>query len=104
MQSGLAALGTSKLGYVTTPDPLIEQIVAAYKAHLIAPARNKFVSTVARSMRVRQDSEAKLYLPNGQVVKVSTDASRIATHIDDGEHMHAIVRPDTYNPRVRMKK
>lgn len=58
-----------------------------------APAKTKMISTPEISMRVRVDTEKTLVLPNGHVVHVMTDASGIATQIEDDEHLHAIVRP-----------
>lgn len=62
---------------------------------LRAPTRYRTVSTVAGTMRVRQDNERTLILPNGCRVRVGTDASGTATQIEEDHRLHAIVRPAT---------
>jgi hypothetical protein len=46
-----------------------------------------------RRMKVRTAAEKVIYLPNGQHVKVSVDDSGTATQVDDGDNLHAVVRP-----------
>lgn len=51
-----------------------------------------------RRMKVRTAGEKVLYLPNGVAVKVTTDDSGIATHVEENEALHAIARP----PAIRI--
>lgn len=96
---------------VHKPMVTIEQIIKAivdrfgnedHPDNLKAPVKTKMISTPEISMRVRVPTEKVLYLPNGHKVHVMTDATGKATEIDDGEHLHAIVRPDTYRRQARV--
>jgi hypothetical protein len=49
--------------------------------------------TAAGRRKVRTAGERVLYLPNGKAVRVSVDDSGTATQVDDGDNLHAIVRP-----------
>lgn len=90
-----------------TIEQIIRAIVARFGAvdhpdNVLAPVKTKMISTPEISMRVRVPSEKVLYLPNGQQVHVTTDASGQATQVEDGECLHAIVRPDTYRNKARV--
>lgn len=63
--------------------------------------RLKAIMAGGRMMQVRQDTERRVVLPNGHIVKVSADASGVATQIEDDNHQHAIVRPHAYVVRMR---
>lgn len=56
----------------------------------------KSIMAQGRMMAVRQDTQRRIVLPNGHVVKVSADASGVATQIEDDNHQHAVIRPHTY--------
>jgi hypothetical protein len=61
-----------------------------------APRPTKLISTSSHTMHVHEDGEKVLHLPNGSVLKVTTDASGHATHIEEDDHLHAIARPATH--------
>lgn len=61
----------------------------------------KSIMARGRMMQVHQPTERCLVLPNGHMVKVSTDASGVATQIEDDNHQHAVVRPHTYVVKLR---
>jgi hypothetical protein len=46
-----------------------------------------------RRVTVHKPGEKVLHLPNGQVVKVTTDDSGCATQVEEDESLHAIARP-----------
>lgn len=50
--------------------------------------------------RVRQAHEKCIHLPNGATVRVSVDASRCATQIEEDDRLHAVARPKTYRLRL----
>jgi hypothetical protein len=58
--------------------------------------RFKSILAGGRNMQVRQATERRVVLPNGHVLKISADASGVATQIEDDEHQHAVVRAETY--------
>lgn len=63
--------------------------------------RARFVMAGGRGMRVRRDTERRVVLPNGAVVKVEVDASGHATHIHEDHRLHAVARPDTLRLSLR---
>lgn len=79
----------------------VDEMVAEALGMLRAPERTRTVSTVAGTMTIRQDSERTMYLPNGVQVRVSTDASGTATHIEEADRLHAIARPALLGLKVR---
>lgn len=87
-----------------TPDGLNTEALVdgRYDTHMfkIGP-KLKAVLAGGRMMQVRQPTERRIVLPNGHVVKVSADASGVATQIEDDNHQHAIVRPQTYQVKMR---
>lgn len=56
--------------------------------------RARFVMAGGRGLRVRRDTEKRVVLPTGEVVKVEVDASGHATHIHEDHRLHAVARPD----------
>jgi hypothetical protein len=70
-------------------DPIVRAAVLALKA----PKKRAFIHAGNRGMRVSQDSEAVIHLPNGQKVQVRTDASGVATEVEFDDHQDAIARP-----------
>lgn len=85
-----------------------EQIIRAAVNSLSAPRGKSFISTPHGSMRVNTDGEKVITLPNGVQVRVHTDASGTVTHIEENDHLHAIVRPQpcmmkfgVKNPEIR---
>lgn len=61
--------------------------------------KTKFLLASGYRRDVRQDTEKRVVLPNGHVVKVTTDASSTATHVEENDRLHAVARPET----VRLK-
>ncbi len=56
----------------------------------------KMILARGKSMQVRQETERRIVLPNGHTIKVSSDASGVATQIEENERQHAVVRPEAY--------
>lgn len=80
-----------------------EKLIQVAVDKFAAPRPKMFISVpgvAPKHSRIHQDGEAVLFLPNGQKVRVRTDASGKTTHVDEDEHGHAIVRPDTYHARL----
>lgn len=63
--------------------------------------RARFVFAGGKGLRVRRDTERRVKLPTGEVVKVEVDASGHATHIHEDHRLHAVARPDTLAIRMR---
>lgn len=70
-----------------------EQIIAAAVHKFAAPRGERVVFAGGRRVTVHTAGERVLHLPNGAVVKVSTDDSGCATQIEENDHLHAIARP-----------
>lgn len=78
-----------------------EALIHVALKKMAAPRKQKLISIPGSTMRVEQDNECILYLPNGHMVRVHTDASRVATHIEEDNAQHAIVRPKTIVRKMR---
>jgi hypothetical protein len=86
---------------MTDLDP--EALVAgAYdcRAFTLAP-RAKSMLVGGKVARIHQDTEKRLVLPNGAVVRVSVDASNHATQIEENDRLHAVARPDSVILQLR---
>ena len=70
------------------------------RAFTLAP-RAKSMLVGGKVTQIHQDTEKRLVLPNGQTIRVSVDASGHATHIEENDRLHAVVRPDTYRLTLR---
>lgn len=79
-----------------------EQIIQAAVAKFAAPRGERVISTSARTMRVHTPGERVLYLPNGACVKITTDASGVATQVEEDDALHAVVRPKPVNLREQL--
>lgn len=86
----------------TFTEQFIAAAVSKFGGNFKAPEKTKLISTAWGTMRVRCDSETTIQLPNGEWVRVWTDASGKATQVEEDDSLHAIVRPDVYRPRVRL--
>jgi hypothetical protein len=85
-----------------TTERIIEESVRKFgDTTFKAPRKTKFICGPGFAGHVAVDSEMVLHLPNGATVRVHTDASGKATHVEENDSLHAIVRPDTYRTRVR---
>jgi hypothetical protein len=82
---------------ISTEDIIRAAVKAGDRSVLRAPRGEKTIWAGLRRMRVRTAGEKMLYLPNGSVVKITTDASGVATQIEETEHLHAIARPHGIN-------
>lgn len=89
-------------------EAVIRRLVAGERAGTVgfdlavrAPRGARVVHGYGKRSRVRTGGERTLVLPHGLRVKVTTDASGVATQIEDGEHLHAVARPETYRMTVR---
>jgi|GEM_PF-5260363 len=74
-------------------DPSTEALIRRRVEQFCAPRGDKIISTPWGTMRVKTAGERVLHLPNGQTVKVTTDASGQATQVESEHNQHAIVRP-----------
>lgn len=74
-------------------DPSTEALIRRRVHQFCAPRGDKIVSSPWGTMRVHTAGEKVLHLPNGQVVKVTTDASGQATQVESDHNLHAVVRP-----------
>lgn len=81
------------------PDALV---AGAYdcRAFTLAP-RAKSMLVGGKVAHIHQDTEKRLVLPNGQVVRVSVDASNHATHIEENDRLHAVARPESVRLHLR---
>jgi hypothetical protein len=87
------------------PDPLdTEQMIRLSVEKFAAPTGTRLISTSHRTMRTATPGELVLHLPNGAVVKVSTDASRTATQIEEDHALHAVVRPRAIDRRSALPR
>lgn len=75
------------------PDALVAGQYDTRQFHLTPRAKAVFAG--GRKVDVHQDTEARLVLPNGCVVKVTTDASGHTTHIEEDDRLHAVARPNS---------
>jgi hypothetical protein len=66
-----------------------------------ADRKTTFVCGPGFAGHIHQAGEKVIHLPGGGSVKVTTDESGKATHVEEDECQHAIVRPDTYRTRTR---
>jgi hypothetical protein len=64
--------------------------------------RHRFISTVAGRVRLRLDTERMLRGPDGQAIRVIEDIKH-GTHIEHGDHLHAVVRPSTLRMRTKIQ-
>lgn len=87
---------------MSAPDPrplTTEQIIAAAVHKFGARRGERTIWAAGRRIVVRTAGERILHLPNGTVVKVTTDDSGVATQIEEDEHLHAIARPASIRVR-----
>lgn len=54
-----------------------------------------------KRITVHGENEKILYLPNGECVKVSVDDSGVVTQVEEDNHLHAVVRPNTLTYKIR---
>jgi len=82
-------------------DPSTEALIQRRVAQFCAPRGDKIISTAWGTMRVKTPGERVLHLPNGRVVKITTDASGHATQVESDHNQHAIVRPKPLSLKLR---
>ncbi len=80
-----------------------EDLITRFLHRFRAQRGHKFVHAGGRGMDVRTAGERVLYLPNGSVVKVTTDDSGIATHVEEADGLHAIARPETLRLKLNLR-
>lgn len=83
------------------PTSATEAIISALVDQMRAPRGSKMIHAGGRAMHVRTPGARRVRLSNGMVCNITTDDSGIATQIDDGDHLHAIVRPKPYVLKLR---
>ncbi len=85
------------------PEKTTEEFV---QAHLLAlrnrRLRDKFVSTVAGGLRIRFDTERRIYGPDGKPIKIVQHV-RGGTQVENGDHLHAVARPPTMRLRFQIR-
>lgn len=64
---------------------------------------DRFIHAGGRGVHTHTDGEKVIVLPNGHRLRVHTDASGSATHINDDEHLHAIARPQPVRLTLDLK-
>jgi hypothetical protein len=64
--------------------------------------RRRFISTVAGRAHIRLDTERMMRGPDGQAIRIIEDV-RHGTHIEHGDHQHAVVRPSTIKLRWKIQ-
>ncbi len=70
-----------------------EDIIRAAVHKFAAPRGERTVFVAGRRVTVHTAGERVLHLPNGATVKVTTDDSGRATHVEENDALHAIARP-----------
>lgn len=60
--------------------------------------RDRFVHTVAGGLRIRLDTERRIFGPDGWPIRI-VQRVRGGTQIEHDDHLHGVVRP----PTMRMK-
>lgn len=78
-----------------------EQIIQAAVSKFAARRPETFVCGPGHRGHVHRPGESRLLLPNGAVVKITTDASGVATQVEEDGALHAIVRPQPMRVRLR---
>jgi hypothetical protein len=84
------------LNIVTTHD-----LITGWMHRFRARRGDKLIHAGGRAVRVHTSGERVLHLPNGVQVKVTTDDSGVATQIEEGEALHAVVRPHPIRNKTR---
>lgn len=82
-------------------DPSTEALIQQRVAQFCAPRGDKIISTAWGTTRVKTAGERVLHLPNGQTVKITTDASGQATQVESDHNQHAVVRPAPLSLNLR---
>lgn len=80
-----------------------EDLIGAYLHKFRAKRGSKMIHAGGRAMHVHTAGERVLWLPNGAKVKVTTDDSGTATHIEENDGLHAIARPDTVRLKLNLR-
>lgn len=70
-----------------------EDIIRHAVHRFVAQRGTKTIFAGDRKVEVHTAGERILHLPNGAVVKVTTDDSGRATQIEENDALHAIARP-----------
>lgn len=88
-----------------TTERLIQEAVNKFGPDAFkAQPKFRYVSGPGFAGNMAIDSEELFVLPNGQRVNVHTDASGTVTHVEEDDALHAIVRPDTYRTKMRLRR
>ena len=76
--------------------PTVHEYVRAFLTSMRAQPKERIVSTVAGTTRVRSRGERILYAPDG-VTKIRViEEPDGGTHIEHGDHLHAVARPKVH--------
>lgn len=70
-----------------------ELLIQSALAAMRAPRGRAFIHAGGRGMGIRTPGERTYELAPGFKVKISTDASGVATQVEENDKLHAIVRP-----------
>ena len=80
--------------------PTIDDYVQAFLTQMRAPLKQSTTFTPAGRTVIHRDGERILYGPRGEKIRVVEDPLH-GTHVEHGDHLHAVVRPKPVNTRSR---
>lgn len=74
--------------------PTLDEYVQAFLTSMRAPLRERTQFGPAGKAVIRSSGERVLYGPRGEKIRVVEDTAH-GTQIEHGDHLHAVVRPET---------
>lgn len=80
-----------------------EDLITQFLHRFRARRGTKMIHAGGRAVHVHTAGERTLYLPNGATVKVTTDDSGTATHVEESDGLHAIARPETLRLKLNLR-
>lgn len=70
-----------------------ERLIQAAVDKFCAPPGSKMISAGGRNMQVRTPGKRCIHFPDGTMLEIRTDASGVATQVEEDDALHAVVRP-----------
>jgi hypothetical protein len=83
--------------------PTLDDYVQAFLTQMRAPLKQRTQFGPAGRAVIRSNGERILYGPRGEKIRVIEDTLQ-GTHIEHGDHLHAVVRPKPVNTRSRSNR
>ena len=83
---------------MTNRVPTLDEYVQAFLTSFRAQPKEKTMFTSAGRSVQRSDGERVIYGPKGQPIRVLEDPLS-GTQIEHGDHLHAVIRPQTIYAR-----